>query len=105
MRGGKLVRDKIPNIIAAETGKSVAVKILTDEEYMDALHDKLDEEVAEFHDGSDIDELVDIYEVLDALVKHLGHTFDDIRTKSLSKRNKCGTFSNRFFLVEEDVDD
>ena len=105
MRYGKLVRDKIPNIIAAETGKSVSVKILTDDEYLDALHDKLDEEVAEFHDGSDIEELVDIYEVLDALVRQLGHTFDDIRTRSLKKRNERGSFNNRFFLVEEDVND
>ena len=100
---GKLVRDKIPNIIAAETGKSVMVKILTDDEYLDALHYKLDEEVAEFHDGSDIDELVDIYEVVLALARLKGVTLDQLHVNAMTKRRMRGSFDNRYFLVEEDA--
>ena len=43
---GKLVRDRIPEIIAAE-GKTPTVRILNDQEYEAALLDKLCEEVAE----------------------------------------------------------
>ena len=102
MRGGKLVRDKIPNIIAAETGKSVAVKILSDVDYDNELERKLDEEVLEFHDGGDVEELVDILEVVIALAAHQGVTCDQLGSKVLAKRRERGSFDKRYFLVEED---
>ena len=43
----KLIRDKIPEIIQAD-GKTCITRILSDEEYVDALEKKLNEEVAEY---------------------------------------------------------
>lgn len=100
---GKLVRDNIPNIIAAETGKSATVKILTDQDYLDSLHAKLDEEVAEFHESGDIEELVDVYEVVLALAALKDTTPGQLRMRAEAKREIRGSFRNRYFLVQEDT--
>ncbi len=44
----KLVRDKIPEIIEA-SGKNCVTEILTDDQYLQMLDAKLDEELAEYH--------------------------------------------------------
>ena len=59
----KLVRDKIPEIIEA-SGKICEMDILSDEEYLQMLDKKLDEELAEYHQEQNIEELADILEVL-----------------------------------------
>ena len=46
MKHNKLVRDRIPAIIAA-SGRTAHTRLLTEEEYIAALHRKLDEEAAE----------------------------------------------------------
>ena len=43
----KLIRDKIPEIIEA-SGKTCETEILSDEEYLQMLDKKLDEELAEY---------------------------------------------------------
>lgn len=102
---GKLVRDKIPEIIAKDTGKSVNVKILSDEEYKYALYRKLDEEVKEFYQSGDVEELVDIVEVVLALVELQGVNHFQFQEMEHRKLMTNGGFSRRFFLVEEETDD
>jgi len=98
----KLVRDKIPEIIEKD-GKSCKTHILSDEEYLLALKDKLFEEMKEFSDEMDIKELADIQEIVNAIVKAKGHTqkeFDEIRQ---IKAAKNGGFEKKIFL--ESVED
>ena len=103
MRYNKLVRDKIPDIIA-ESGKKVTFRILNDEEYKIELEKKLDEEVAEFHESKSLEELADIFEVLDALLNAHGIHFRDVRKRGDLKRAERGGFSKKIFLEEvEDV--
>ena len=102
---GKLVRNFIPNIIADNTNNPVTFRVLDDDEYKDALHKKLDEEVAEFHQSGDVLELVDIYEVLIALAKLNDITEDKFRMKAVAKRSTHGGFGKRYFLVEEEFND
>ena len=59
----KLVRDKIPEIIAQQ-GESANIRVLSDKEYTAALEQKLDEETAEFHKEKNLEELADILEVV-----------------------------------------
>ncbi|MBT7706701.1 nucleoside triphosphate pyrophosphohydrolase [archaeon] len=59
----KLVRDKIPEIIAGN-GDTAATHIATDEEYRGKLREKLQEEVNEFLEELDNGELADILEVV-----------------------------------------
>lgn len=47
MKEGKLVRDKIPEIIIAH-GKKPITRILNDDEYIEELDKKLNEEITEW---------------------------------------------------------
>lgn len=62
----KLVRDKIPEIIDADK-KTCKTRILSKEEYIAALEDKLNEEVAEYQADKNLEEMADILEVLRAI--------------------------------------
>ena len=73
----KLVRDKIPEIIAQQ-GESANIRILSDKAYTAALEQKLDEETAEFHKEKNLEELADILEVVYALADDLGYTKEDL---------------------------
>lgn len=99
---GKLVRDKIPEIIAKDTGKSVLIKVLSQDEYKGALHRKLDEEVAEFHQSGDVEELVDILHVVLALAADKGYTTERFVDKANKKERERGVFNKRYFLCDTD---
>ena len=63
----KLVRDKIETIMI-ENGANPVTRILTDEEYIKQLNIKLLEEINEYLDFYDVLELVDIKEVILAIL-------------------------------------
>ena len=95
----KLVRDKIPQIIE-EDGKTYSIDILSDEDYNILLDEKLTEELFEYQQSKDIEELADMYEVMLAIVKLKGYTqeqFEQIRKEKLDRR---GGFMDRVFLKE-----
>ena len=69
----KLVRDKIPEMIEA-SGKTCETEILSDEEYLQMIDKKLDEELAEYHQEQNIEELADLLEVLYATAKARGYS-------------------------------
>ncbi len=95
----KLVRDKIPSIIAA-SGKKAVCRVLSDAEYIRALDDKLLEEVKEYLDGGDIEELADIAEVLDAIRAARGCADADFMGIKQKKFADRGGFSGRILLTE-----
>lgn len=64
----KLVRDKIPDIIA-EKGQASRTRLLSESEYRDYLRLKLQEEMKEFLESNDIEELADLVEVIRAMLK------------------------------------
>lgn len=75
MTTGKLIRDRIPEIIKAD-GRIPIVKQLSGEPLLSALYDKLDEERAEFitAQGYEVkcEELADMVEVIIALASYYG---------------------------------
>jgi predicted house-cleaning noncanonical NTP pyrophosphatase (MazG superfamily) len=96
---GKLVRDRIPEIIEAD-GRTANVRQLADEEYGAALLDKLSEEVQELCDATPVERLgeaADVYEVLLALVEHIGLSYDDLVRAADEKRRQRGGFSRRLW--------
>lgn len=101
----KLVRDKIPNIIA-EQGKPCGIRLMTDAEYLDALNAKLEEEVAEYQQSGSVEELADILEVVYAIAlakKCPSGTLDSIRQ---NKANERGRFIKQIMLeYVEDMKD
>ena len=62
----KLVRDRIPEIIKAN-GQTACFSVLDKTQLQAALKKKLCEEVGEYLDSADLEELADILEVIDAL--------------------------------------
>lgn len=93
----KLVRDNIPDIIK-KNGATPIVRILDDEEYFKELNRKLKEELNEYLDGNDIEELADLYEVMLAILDYKKISlmeFDIIRKMKVEKR---GAFKNKIYL-------
>jgi predicted house-cleaning noncanonical NTP pyrophosphatase (MazG superfamily) len=105
MKNGKLVRDKIPDIIRAN-GEDPNVVILTDEEYCIAIDDKLIEEAIEVRgatsDREKIEELADLDELVDARLKTLGMTREDLANAKKEKAHKRGAFTAKYFLISDD---
>ncbi len=100
---GKLVRDRIPEIIT-ETGGSPQVSTLSSSEYRIALHNKLIEETHELIAavGDDqIEELADILEVIIAIADDLGSDFASVQLVAIAKREKRGAFKSRIWLHTE----
>ena len=93
----KLVRDKIPEIIESD-GKKCVTRVLCQEEYLKELRRKLNEEVQEYHESGDHEELADILEVVYALATATGCTEDALNTIRQEKAQKRGGFSKRILL-------
>lgn len=96
----KLVRDKIPEIITAN-GEKAVIRILEDEEYITALEKKLDEEVSEYHESKETEELADILEVIYALCEAKGHPQKELMQVYEKKHNERGGFSKKIFLLRK----
>ena len=93
----KLVRDKIPEIILKDN-ELPSTRILNDEEYIQELNKKLQEEVNEYLEAENIEEMVDILEVIRAILEHKGVTYDEIEEKRIKKANKRGAFKEKIYL-------
>ena len=93
----KLVRDKIPEIIEA-SGKTCETEILSDEEYLKMLDKKLDEELAEYHQEQNIEELADLLEVLYATAKARGYSIEELEQVRNEKKKARGGFEEKILL-------
>ena len=99
MKYNKLIRDRIPEIIA-KNGQTARVRVLTDEEYLTKLDEKLGEELAEYLADGNIEELADLLEVIYAAALARGTTaeqLDEIRRKKAEER---GAFAEKLLLEE-----
>ena len=93
----KLVRDNIPEIIEA-SGKTCETQILSDEEYLRMLDKKLDEELAEYHQDQNIEELADLLEVLYSTVKARGYSIEELEQVRVEKQKARGGFDKKILL-------
>lgn len=96
MKEGKLVRDKIPEIIIAD-GKKPIIRILDDNEYLKELDKKLNEEIAEYQADKSIEEMADVLEVLFAICEVRGHSVEELMEVRNAKREKRGGFEQKIF--------
>ncbi len=93
----KLVRDNIPDIILKD-GQLPTTRILDDDEYIKELNKKLTEEVNEYLDGENIEEMVDILEVIRAILDYRNVSYEEIEEKRLKKLKKKGAFKDKVYL-------
>lgn len=95
----KLVRDKIPQIIEENEGVKPQTRILNNEEYLIELNTKMQEELKEYLESGEIEELADLEEVLRAILDAKQISYKDFEKIRLEKVNKRGSFKDRIFLV------
>ena len=95
---GKLVRDKIPQIIEA-SGATPLTRTLETEEYLSCLEAKLDEEVQEFHESKSPEELADILEVVYALAAAQGCSREQLQQIFDAKHTARGGFKKRIYWM------
>ena len=95
----KLVRDRIPEIIEAD-GKTCVSATLSNEDYIALLDQKLNEELAEYQESKSLEELADLLEVVQAVVKARGWTLEELEQVRADKASKRGRFEKKFLLKE-----
>lgn len=93
----KLVRDNIPKIIK-EAGKKCDTHTASDEEYTNMLEEKLKEELNEYMESKNLEELADIMEVIIALAKNSGYSEDELIHIRNDKYNARGGFDKKIIL-------
>jgi predicted house-cleaning noncanonical NTP pyrophosphatase (MazG superfamily) len=100
----KLVRDNIPAIIKAKEGIDVKARILEDdEEYLKYLLKKMVEEATELQHsekvGNTREELADVLEIINSILKLKNWTMEDIAKVQKDKREKNGGFEKRILML------
>ena len=99
----KLVRDRIPEIIEAD-GKTCVCETLSDEDYIALLDQKLSEELTEYQESKSLEELADLLEVMQAVVKARGWTLEELEQVRADKAAKRGEFEKKILLKEVQED-
>ena len=98
MMYNKLVRDKIPEIIEV-SGKTCETEILSNEEYLQMLDKKMDEELTEYHQEQNIEDLADLLEVLYATAKAKGYSIEELDHVRVEKQKARGGFDKKILLI------
>lgn len=93
----KLVRDNIPEYIRGQGGSPVT-HIAGTQEYWQKLKEKLTEEVTEFIKAETVEELADVYEVLDAITGFKKFNGRTVRKAQKKKAATRGGFKKRIIL-------
>lgn len=97
----KLVRDKIPSIIELNNEKC-DIRVLNDDEYLAELNIKLKEELNEYLESGEIEELADLEEVLRAILDVKKCSYEDFEAVRQKKVEKRGAFKDKIFLISTD---
>ena len=93
----KLVRDLIPEVIK-KSGKECDIEIANMEQRTGLLEAKLMEEVNEYLEDKNLEELADVMEVLFGLAHNLGYSEEDLLNKRKEKLEERGGFKKGIIL-------
>jgi predicted house-cleaning noncanonical NTP pyrophosphatase (MazG superfamily) len=97
----KLIRDRIPEIIRAD-GRECGLEIMEEDEYKQALLQKVVEEAQEVLDApldKLIMELADLYEVIDTVMVAYDIDKQNVIDLQAKRREERGGFSDRLRLL------
>ena len=98
-RHDKLVRDLIPEIIRAD-GRVAITHTADDAEYAARLNEKLAEELHEYLAAESLEEMADLFEVIQAILELKSWTFESVLAEQRRKRMVRGGFARRVVLDE-----
>ena len=93
----KLVRDKIPDIINSDNRVAIT-RELDDSEYLNELNKKLQEEVKEYLEDNNVEELADIVEVIYGILNSKNVSIEEFEVIRKNKVDKRGAFNKKIFL-------
>ena len=99
MQYNKAIRDKIPEIIQKD-GHSCNVNTLPDEEFLEHLEKKLSEEVTEYQNDKNPEELADILEVIYRIAQLKGVSKEELEKIRIKKSEERGRFEKNLFLID-----
>ena len=99
MKYNKLVRDKIPQIMARK-GEKAIIHIASENEYWEKLKGKLKEEVEEYFQSEDKEEIADILEVILAISDFKKLDMKELEKLRRKKASERGSFKKRIILDE-----
>lgn len=98
----KLVRDNIVEIIEGKNRKC-SYKYLNDKQYDFCLRDKLIEESREVYESNNnaemINEIADVLEVIDTMIKFYDLEISDILKRKEKKNDINGKFEKKIYLI------
>ena len=102
----KLIRDKIPEIIKSK-GETATIKVMDEEEYLESIINKIDEEVKELKDAKNeddkLEEAADLLEVLLAYLKMYNYNLDDLLNIRNGKLLKRGGFEKEPWELKKSI--
>lgn len=102
----KLVRDRIPQLIADSNKTSITQLLFDEQEYLWALKQKLIEEANEVLKATNEEmmtkELADVLEVIEAIMKVCDIPLDNVMKVKEEKAMTNGKFDKRVFLFSVD---
>ena len=96
IKHNKAIRDKIPEIIK-ESGNVCNSVTLSDEQFLIELEKKLVEELTEYQESKNVEELADVLEVIYKISNLKGFDLDKVRLEKIEKRGK---FEKNLFLID-----
>ena len=99
MEYNKAIRDKIPEIIQKD-GYLCNVKTLSDGEFLEHLEKKISEEVAEYQNDKNPEELADILEVIYRVAQLRGVSKEELEKIRIKKSEERGGFEKNLFLID-----
>ncbi|MPM61171.1 hypothetical protein SDC9_108027 [bioreactor metagenome] len=94
----KAVRDRIPEILRS-SGKDCAVKELSDHDFLVELENKLEEELAEYLESKEVEELSDLLEVIYRIAELRGFSKEVLESLRSKKRQERGGFDKNLILL------
>lgn len=93
----RLVRDKIPEIMLKDHTLPIT-RVMEQDEYIEELNKKLTNEVNKYLETNNIEEMVDVLEVIRAIIEAKNTTYEEIEDKRDKKAQKKGTFKEKIYL-------
>ena len=95
----KAIRDKIPEIIQKD-GHTCNIQTLSDEKFILEIEKKLSEEVVEYQNEKNPEELADILEVIYRIAQLQGVSKEELEKIRIKKLQDRGGFEKNLFLID-----
>ncbi|WP_292372401.1 phosphoribosyl-ATP pyrophosphohydrolase [Methanosarcina sp. UBA411] len=99
----KAVRDLIPEILKL-SGRECMIRELSDSSFLPELENKLEEELKEYLESKELEELVDLLEVIYRIAELRGSSKAELEAIRQRKKQEKGGFEKNILLLNPSED-